>query len=109
MDNLVSTYIYEIKKGSKLLALVTLLEQDVDCAIEKIKKAGFSHCAQKIEGKVNLFFGEKCCIDIISTFKDKDLCNLTPQEDFILGIMLGYSREKQCHRYLNRLDLCPIG
>ena len=30
------------------------------------------------------------------------LSNLTDEEDFILGTMLGYDRVKQCERYLRR-------
>jgi hypothetical protein len=34
--------------------------------------------------------------------KFTSLSNLTDEEDFILGTMLGYDRVKQCERYLKR-------
>ena len=37
------------------------------------------------------------------------LSDYTPEEDFILGTMLGYSRLQQCSRYLTRKDKCPAG
>ncbi|RLD17868.1 MAG: DUF2023 domain-containing protein, partial [Caldiserica bacterium] len=39
---------------------------------------------------------------------DRLLSNLTEEEDFILGIMLGYDRLKQCERYMRikRMKQC---
>ena len=34
--------------------------------------------------------------------KPRSLSDLTDEEDFILGVMLGYDRLKQCERYLKR-------
>lgn len=115
MENL-HTYIYEIKKGTKLAALLTFDVKDLDSAKEKVEKAGLSYTVQKYEdmlekpaeeklkfSKINLFFGEKSSINVIKTFIEKPLHQLCPKEDFILGIILGYSREKQCERYLSKL------
>ncbi len=41
-------------------------------------------------------------IDVIKQMKFTSLSNLTDEEDFILGTMLGYDRLKQCERYLKR-------
>lgn len=57
--------------------------------------------------KINVFFGAKDCVDVVKTFVSKKLNELTPEQDFILGIMLGYDRLKQCERYLklnNNID-----
>ena len=35
----------------------------------------------------------------MQTFVDKPLNKLTPEEDFMLGIMLGYDISMQCERY----------
>lgn len=42
---------------------------------------------------------KKKCVDVVKTFSPK-LNELTAEQDFILGIMLGYDRVKQCERYL---------
>jgi len=34
--------------------------------------------------------------------KKENLNNYTDEEDFILGIMLGYDRYKQCDRFIKR-------
>jgi hypothetical protein len=52
--------------------------------------------------RMNVFFGDNVCIKMIKQMKFKQLSNLTEEEDFILGIMLGYDRLKQCERYLKR-------
>ena len=35
----------------------------------------------------------------------KPLSNFTDEEDFILGVMLGYDRTRQCDRYIKRKGL----
>jgi hypothetical protein len=41
---------------------------------------------------------------VIREIGDKKLNELTPEEDFILGIMLGYDRLRQCNRYLKQKE-----
>lgn len=101
----IHTYIYEIKKGTKPAALVTLSAEDAAKASEKIKKAGLSIVVQHLKnGKANVFFGDYAPIEVIKTLIHKPLNEFSPCEDFVLGIILGYSREKQCERFvqLNR-------
>ena len=52
--------------------------------------------------RLNLFFGKKECLDAIRMIVTKPLCQLTPEEDFILGAMLGYDICAQCERYCER-------
>ena len=54
------------------------------------------------DDKVNLYFGKRSCLDAVQTFVDKPLNKLTPEEDFMLGIMLGYDISMQCERYCKR-------
>ena len=104
MDDVLNTYIYELKKGTKLLALITVNTYFRERYKDKIKKHHL-HCrVQNIGTKDNIFFGSKECIDIVSAFIGNKLSKLTPEQDFILGIMLGYSRSMQCKRYLNKLN-----
>ncbi|MCK5131289.1 MAG: DUF2023 family protein [Candidatus Sabulitectum sp.] len=55
--------------------------------------------------KINLFFGEKDCVDVVASFGNWKLNEFPPEEDFILGIMLGYGRLAQRCRYLRRWDV----
>ena len=41
-------------------------------------------------------------LEVIRIFGEKSLNLFSHEEDFILGILLGYDRIKQCHRYLER-------
>lgn len=109
MDNVLNTYIYEIKKGTKPLALITVSQERVDRLLDKITKNGLKYALQKIENKCNIFFGESDCVDVAKTFLDKNLSQLSAEKDFILGILLGYNRVQLCRRYLNKLNLHPVG
>ena len=52
--------------------------------------------------KVNLYFGEPSCLELVRTFVHKPLNRLTPEEDFMLGALLGYDLVRQCERYCRR-------
>lgn len=101
--------IYEYQKGLRDLCLFTC----PDNLFGKIKKT-LEH--QKIDclilslpnQKLNIFFGMKNCIDIIKNFSSEKLNLLSPEEDFILGIMLGYSRQKQYSRLLSKKNLIEV-
>ena len=60
----------------------------------------------------NLFFGRKECLDVIRLMVNKPLNMLSPEEDFMLGAMLGYDISLQCERYCSmrerRLDLTKV-
>ncbi len=98
--------VYEYQKGLRDLCLFTC----ADKFFHKIQKI-LEH--QKIdylvlalpEDKINIFFGLKDCIETIKNFSSEELDLLTPEEDFILGIMLGYSRQKQYNRFLKKKNL----
>jgi len=101
MDGL-NNYIYEVQRGTKPMALVTLVESKLETAIKKIEKSGLSYAVQELEGKVNIFFGHSPCVETVRGFLHKKLHELSAEEDFILGTMLGYCRIAQCERYLGR-------
>ena len=47
---------------------------------------------------------QKCADDaVVRSFVDKPLSRLSPQEDFMLGMLLGYDPAQQCRRLLCRL------
>ncbi len=93
-------HIYEYKKGLRNLILTTEKAKYRDVIEEKLQHNGISYIIHDIKGdKINVYFGADPCIEVVKTFSPK-LNKLTPEQDFILGIMLGYDRVKQCERYL---------
>jgi hypothetical protein len=72
-------------------------------SVGKLKTEKIAYYIHRVNGsKINIFFGDDACVNVIEQMKIKLLKELTPEEDFILGIMLGYDRLKQCERYLRR-------
>ena len=51
---------------------------------------------------INVYFGRRECLDAIRLFVTRPLNELSPEEDFILGAMLGYDICAQCERYCER-------
>ena len=98
----INNYIYEIHRGTKPMALLTTEKENLGKAVEKIQKSGLAYAVQEFGEKVNVFFGKAACIEVVKSFVGKKLHELTAQEDFILGTMLGYCRIAQCERYLNK-------
>lgn len=96
--------IYEYKKGMRDLSLQTCEKKDLEQYTELLDRLATSYLAVELgNNKVNLFFGKPECLDILKRFSDFELNKITPQEDFILGIMLGYSRDEQYNRILSKL------
>lgn len=96
-------HIYEYEKGLRDLILHTArknLRETVADILEKKNIAYFISPAG--ENNINIFFGNKLCIDVIKAIGKENLAEYTDEEDFILGTMLGYCRLKQCRRYLER-------
>ena len=68
---------------------------------EKLKRDQIAYQIYPLtNGRINVFFGADECVDVVKAIDKARLSEWTPQEDFILGIMLGYDRLKQCRRYL---------
>ncbi len=98
--------VYEYQKGLRDLCLFTCVDKFFD-KIKKIleyQKIDYLVLALP-EDKINIFFGLKDCIDIVKSFSSEELNLLAPEEDFILGMMLGYSRQKQYSRFLKKKNL----
>ena len=98
--------IYEYYKGLRNLILCTIKNENKQKIEERLKKENIAYIIHDIgEEKINVYFGNNDCIDIIKSFNKTNLYELTPEEDFILGTMLGYDRLKQCQRYLKHLSI----
>ncbi|WP_319475799.1 DUF2023 family protein [Marispirochaeta aestuarii] len=99
-------HIYEYKKGLRSLVLHTLASEYLHEAECRLKRNDISYIVHRVnETKANIFFGDRNCVAVVASFGEKSLYDLTPEEDFILGIMLGYSRIEQCRRYIKRSRL----
>lgn len=96
--------VYEYQKGMRDLVLYTCECSNLSIFESFLKKLKIPYTLFFLAGeKVNLFFGSPVCLEIIAKFSSKELNKLTPQEDFILGIMLGYSRNEQYKRILSKI------
>lgn len=72
-------------------------------AIDRLKRQKIAYHIQYVSAdKINLFFGEEACIRVIKSMIDRPLNELNPEQDFILGALLGYNLPEQCRRYSTR-------
>ena len=101
--NIFAHHLQEYKKGLRTLVLYTAKASKRAAIEERLKKDRIEYYIQEVnETKINIFFGNSTCIEVIKAMNFRSLSDLTDEEDFILGTMLGYDRVKQCERYLKR-------
>jgi hypothetical protein len=97
-------HIYEYKKGLRNLILYTGRSEDREVIEARLAREGIACLVRDVSpGKINVFFGAPVCIQVLQSFGPRPLALFTCEEDFMLGIMLGYDRLKQCERYLRRI------
>ncbi|MBP1628415.1 MAG: hypothetical protein H6Q00_2890 [Holophagaceae bacterium] len=103
-------HIYEYEKGLRSLVLHTLPSSQAPGAVERLQRRGICYHLERVdENRMNLFLGDPLCMEVVKRMCQKPLGTLSPEEDFILGIMLGYSRLGQCRRYMQRKALLKAG
>ncbi len=96
-------HLYEYEKGIRNLVLHTTSIHLKNEIISLLEKRNVDYLIRQTSGsKINVFFGDERCIEIIRRIGNKCLSDYTDEEDFILGIMLGYDRLQQCDRYITR-------
>lgn len=96
--------LYEYKKGVRPMVLLTLGVEERDTVLKRLEGMNVSHLTVPLgRDRVNVFFGDSICIDVIRKMGKSSLTELTPEEDFILGTLLGYDVNQQCQRYLSEL------
>lgn len=101
-------HIYEFQKGLRNLVLCTEKLTNKDKIETRLKKEEIAYTIHQIDSnKINIYFGDKHCIDVVKTFETSRLDKISDEQDFILGIMLGYDSLKQCERYLKRKNKTP--
>ena len=95
-------HIYEYKKGIRNLILTTEKAKYRKSIEYKLQKNDIPYLINEHKGKdlINVFFGDESCINVIRTFTPK-LNKLNAEQDFILGVLLGYDKVAQCDRYLS--------
>ena len=96
-------HIYEFKKGVRQMVLYTFNKKYQDFVVARLHSQQIPYSIQPVGNNcLNLFFGRKECLDAIRLIITKPLNQLSPEEDFILGAMLGYDIRVQCERYCER-------
>lgn len=100
-----SHHIYEYKKGLRNLILTTEKESNRQVIINRLERENISYLIQNVdEKKINVFFGNQDSINVIRSFNQPKLNKYTPEQDFILGTLLGYDKIQQCQRYLKMIQ-----
>lgn len=103
-------HIYEYKKGLRNLILHTTPKNQQKKIEEKLEKEGIPYIIYPVGNKnINVFFGSESCVKIIENINKPRLSEYTCEEDFILGIMLGYDIIQQCHRFFKRKNKENVG
>lgn len=100
-------HIYEYQKGVRRMVLFTFNKKYEEAAVRRLESQNISYIIQPVgNDRLNLFFGRKECLDTIRMMVTRPLNELSPEEDFILGTMLGYDLCMQCERYCERRGRC---
>ena len=95
--------IYEYKKGIRSMVLLTMSSRHREFATRRLESNGISYEIQTVSPeKMNLFFGREECREVIRKIVIRPLNQVSAEEDFILGAMLGYDICQQCVRFCSR-------
>lgn len=96
-------HIYEFQKGVRRLVLCTVCPTCARLMSERLEARRIGYLVQPVtRNKVNLYFGSSACLEAVRMFVHKPLNELSAEEDFMLGVMLGYDLSIQCERYCTR-------
>ena len=95
--------IYEFQKGVRSLVLCTMCRTCASLLSERLERLGIAYRIQSVtDSKVNLYFGNRMCLETVAPFIHKPLNELSAEEDFMLVAMLCYDIAGQCERYCKR-------
>ncbi len=97
--------VYEYDKGVRPFVLYTMDKHYLPLAKKKLEAYSIDYFILDVEksNSINIFFGEKNCVTLMrEMLQRKSIDQLSPEEDFILGAILGYDIPKQCARYCQR-------
>ena len=100
-------HIYELHKGVRYMVLFTCNKKYSELTIQRLESQGIPYLLQPAgQQNLNVYFGRRECLEAIRLIVTRPLNQLTPEEDFILGAMLGYDLCAQCERYCKRKGQC---
>ena len=100
-------HIYELHKGVRHMVLFTCNKKYCEQTIQRLESQGIPYLLQPAgRQNQNIYFGRRECLEAIRLIVTRPLNELTPEEDFILGAMLGYDICAQCERYCKRKNKC---
>lgn len=106
MIALLPQYLYELGKGVRQLFMLTMTPPEAKDVLSRLNQHGVAFHVQRVsDQKVNVFFGNAQYVAVARRLTIRPLHQLSAEEDFILGTLLGYDGEQQCQRYLGRLDM----
>jgi len=95
--------IYEFRKGVRSLFMLTATGCEIAQIRLRLDREGIDHFPHFVSPtKANIFFGRGPWVETARRIVTGPLNQLSPEEDFILGTLLGYDGEGQCRRYLTR-------
>lgn len=99
MISLLPQYLYELGKGVRQLFMLTMTPREAQAVQARLNRDGIAFYRQKVnEEKVNLYFGNAQFVAVAQRLAIRPVCQLSAEEDFILGTLLGYDREQQLSR-----------
>lgn len=94
-------HLYEYRKGVRRLFMMTLTMAEAAQVRQRLEREAIPYLVHEVSAhKVNVLFGRSAWVETARSLLDKPLNRLSPEEDFILGTLLGYETEQQCERYL---------
>ena len=100
-------HIYEYKKGVRRMILFTCNRRFEQLVCHRLCRQSIDYLVQSAgKENVNVYFGRRECLEAIRLIVNRPLNELSPEEDFILGAMLGYDICAQCERYCERKAAC---
>ena len=74
--------IYEFQKGVRSLVLCTMCRTCASLLSERLERLGIAYRIQSVtDSKVNLYFGNRMCLETVATFIHKPLNELSAEED----------------------------
>ena len=100
-------HIYEYQKGVRQMILFTCSKEYEPFVSQRLSRQNIDFVMQPAgKNNLNFYFGRRECLNAIRLIVTRPLNQLTPEEDFILGTMLGYDLCAQCERFCERKCSC---
>jgi hypothetical protein len=105
MIALLPQYLYELGRGVRQLFMLTMTPREAHAVRSRLDQEGIACHVQMVSDlKVNVYFGNAQFVAVARRIAMLPVHQLSAEEDFILGTLLGYDREQQCRRYLGKLN-----